>query len=137
MLDIENFRLLSLADIGATDVSVWCEQAVVQIPCEYKDIDLREFEWWCTPELKVKLGLSTLVNVHNRFFALADSYTRHRVDDLGDVPVGLASPTGSVADGIDGELARKFSNPAEGGCLRSSLALGTVEGVEDIEWRMA
>lgn len=136
MLDIKDLGLRSLADIGAPDVSVEGQETAQQTTW-VEIIDLREFEWWCTPELKVKLGFSTLVNVHHRFFALTDPHARHSVDDLGDVFVGLAFPTGSVTDGVDCELAGKFRNTTEVSGLRSGLAFGAVEGVEHVEWSMA
>lgn len=84
--------------------------------------DLREFKWWRAPELKVKLGFSTFVNVHYRFFALADTHAGHRVDGLGNILVCLALAAGTIADRSDDEFTGVLGNAAEVGSLRLGLA---------------
>lgn len=103
----------------------------------WKDGNLREFEWWCAPELKVKFGFSTFVDVHHRFFTLADAHTGHRVDDLDNVLVGFALAAGSVADRSNGEVTGIFGDTTEISGVGLGLARSTVELVEHLKWSMA
>lgn len=92
--------------------------------------NLRELEWWRSPELEVKLRFSTFMDIHHGYLTIADAHTGHFVDDLGDIFVCLAFTTCSVTDSGNGEFTGALSNAAEACALRSGFSLSTIERIE-------
>lgn len=98
--------------------------------------DIRKLEWRCAPELKLKFGLSSFVNINNGDLTFADSDTRHLMNCLCYVLVCLALSTGAVTYSGNGEDSWPLGNPTEIRGLGSSFFGCTVECIEHVKWRV-